>query len=284
MYRENNLIYKNEDKKVLISCENKLIEEFTIPPQVKYIESDAFKNCHLLKTLDFGTGFYLEELGENAFPEPSIEKIFPSERLNNIGPANFRNAVNIENLKSVTVRKEHSAIDFDTRFFAYIGPYGRVLLGCNLEEINFESVINDYFSIDGVLYSKDKNRSIIVFYPPAKKDKKFIIPSEIQEASYCALAGNPYLETLVLHKDFNLEDYRIMGCTSLKNICINSHKLDFNEFTNCPNLKYIICNSNFVMTDKCKKAVSNQNLIVGGKDDIIINIAKTFKEINELYK
>ena len=75
-----------------------------------------------------------------------------------------------------------------------------------------------------------------------------------------------------------------MGCTSLKNICINSHKLDFNEFTNCPNLKYIICNSNFVMTDKCKKAVSNQNLIVGGKDDIIINIAKTFKEINELYK
>ena len=152
MYRENNLIYENEDKKVLISCEDKLIEEFTIPPQIKYIESGAFKDCHLLKTLDFGTGFYLEGLGKNAFPEPSIEKIFPSERLNDINPFDFRNAVNTENLKSITVKKEHSALDFHINFFADIDEYGEVLFGHNLEEINFEGVIDDYFSIDGVCY------------------------------------------------------------------------------------------------------------------------------------
>ena len=284
MYREDNLIYESKDKKVLISCENKLIEEFTIPPQIRYIESGAFKDCHLLKTLDFGTGFYLERLSKDAFPEPSIEKIFPSERLNDIGPNNFRNAVNIENLKSVTVRKEHSALDFDINFFADIDEYGEVLFGHNLEEINFEGVIDDYFSIDGVWYLKGKGSfSTMLLYPPAKKDKKFIIPNEIREASYCAIAGNPYLETLVLHKDFIYENDMVVGCTSLKSIYMDSRELDFNEFTNCPNLKYIICNSDFVMSNDCKEAVSNQNLIVGKESDIIINTT-TFKEINELYK
>ena len=283
MYREDYLIYKSEDKKVLISCENKLIESFTIPPQVKYIESGAFKNCHLLKTLDFGTGFYLEELNEDAFPEPSIEKIFPSERLNNINPSDFRNAVNIENLKSVTVRKEHSSFDFSIHFFTHIGEYGKVLFGCNLEEINFEGIINSCFSIDGVWYSKAEDCPSIVLYPPAKKDKKFIMPNEIQKTYYYTIAGNPYLETLVLHKNFEFENNMVINCTSLKSIYIDNYKLDFGEFTNCPNLKYIICNSDFVMTDRCKEAVSKQGLIVGKKGDII-NTAKTFKEINELYK
>ena len=285
MYKEDSLIYENEDKKVLISCENKLIEEFTIPPQVRYIESGAFKNCHLLKTLDFRTEFYLEELGKDAFPEPSIEKIFPTERLNDISPSGFRDAVNIENLKSVTVRKEHSALDFNIEFFAHICEDGEIAYGHNLEEINFEGVINDYSSIDGVWYLKSKGGfSVMLLYPPAKKDKKFIMPSKTLGASYCAIAGNPYLETLVLHKDFVYEDGLVVGCASLKSIYMDSRELDFGEFTYCPNLKYIICNDDFVMSNDCKEAAANQNLIVGKKDDIIIDIAKTFKEINELYK
>lgn len=104
----------------------------------------------------------------------------------------------------------------------------------NLEKISVDADNQKYTSIDGVLYTKEKNR--LIGYPVNKSGTEFIAPSSINSINPAAFWNNKNLEKLTfsgklisighdafseMHKlsKFYYPSYNIDGVTSLLNEC-----------------------------------------------------------------
>ena len=66
----------------------------------------------------------------------------------------------------------------------------------SLTAINVDEANEEYCSVDGVLYSKDK--TVLVCYPAGKADKEFTIPDTVKEIGAYAFAWCYNLETLTI--------------------------------------------------------------------------------------
>ena len=78
---------------------------------------------------------------------------------------------------------------------------------------------NEYFSLDenGVLYNKDKTK--LVCYPAAKKNKTFAIPDSVKVVGNSAFCGNANLEEIIIPNSvIAIEDSAFEFCLSLKNL------------------------------------------------------------------
>ena len=71
--------------------------------------------------------------------------------------------------------------------------------GKKLESIEVSSKNKTYYSIDGVLFKKGKNGSILAQYPYGKKDSVYQVPEGITEIRMGALSEK-YLNTLIISK------------------------------------------------------------------------------------
>lgn len=264
-YKEGNFIYENESKKVLVECLDKEIKEFKLKKETKMILKGAFKNCKKLKKVDLSDNYI--RLETNAFPENSIEEIIVSD----INPG--INAINAENLLTIIFKDCHSI----TSDFFY---EDEKLKSSILENIIIKnpSSDNNNFSVNDIWYYGRKGESkTLIMYPPAKKDKIFVIPEGTETADVDAFLENPYIEKIIFPESFKYFNFvSINKCNNLKEIEIKAKNVVIEEdfIINCNALKTIIIDDSSEVYIKNIKRINFEDYI----------FSKSFKELNNYYK
>lgn len=131
-------------------------------------------------------GYPVVEIGENAFYEClNIESVVVSEKVKSIGVEAFAFC---ENLTDIYLPK--SVENLGEFAFSYC---------INLSNIEVADDNIYYSSLDGVLYSK--NKDVIILYPLAKEDTTFNLPDSVAMVSYYAFMHCLYLENIEVGGD-----------------------------------------------------------------------------------
>lgn len=124
---------------------------------------------------------------------------------NTVTNAEYKQLINMKNLIELNIPASFSMNQLLEGIFEEVHNVVYVPGGLSpmLERINVDKE-NEYLkSEDGVLYNKDG--SMLLLYPSAKKDKKFEIPEGVRSMN--SYSYNPYLEELVFQHGITLFQY-----------------------------------------------------------------------------
>lgn len=282
MYEENGIKYIDESKMFLVECLDKTIESFTFDKNTQMINKNAFKDCKLLRKVDFNNSDkkLLFPKDDFIFPENSIEEITITGRI--LDNVFFDRAVNMENIRIVNI----SASCGDDI------PYGDFF---ELDDLNiaYENKV-EYFNVEERINSatKAKNYSIngiwcvndeVVLYPQGRKDRIYQIPESILAGQDDTFFGNKYIEKIIFPENFDFSrSYSVIcSCPNLKSIVIKgkNKKIDKLFFRKCSKLEYIACDESIKFDIPLPKDVK----IMSIKEEAIIT-ESSFAKLNKLYK
>ncbi len=135
-----------------------------------------------------------------------------------------------ETLVSVTIPKNVEMISVDPFYNPFINS-------CNLKEINVNSENNNYTSVDGVLYNKDK--TLLICYPPSKEASSFTIPSTVKKIGVSAFLKNKNLESVKIPNGVTeLDTNAFCSCEKLKAVSLPDSitRMGGYVFSNCNEL------------------------------------------------
>lgn len=124
-------------------AEQKRISEFVIPKTVTTIGDHAFYNCHSLSKITLPSA--LTKIGSYAFYNTQLKKISIPNKVVSIGS------------------------------YAFGCDGSDVISMCTAVSVDKSN--KKYTAVDGVLYNKSQTK--LIYYPGAKKDKSFAIPSKV---------------------------------------------------------------------------------------------------------
>ncbi len=196
---------------------NMNLTKVTIPRQITSIGSQAFYGCSKLITVDFSAANSLTSIGSFAFgycTKLTKADLSGAKNLTSIGEYAFYGCHNME-----TVDLSQSA-KLETIDGAAFGDCSKV------KELNISSRNENFASVDGVLYSKDKTK--LVYWPLGKTP--ITIPSSVTYIGGYAFYGNQNLEKLEISKQITtIGQYAFAYCSNLESI----------DFSNAENLKTI---------------------------------------------
>lgn len=260
----------NQDS--IVRCNDISIKTFKNDKYTKIIETNAFKNCVNLKKITLTNNVHVEE---NAFPEPSIKEIV-------FGKCDivYPNTINAKNLEKITFLKTATKINSDIFFNDHVN------IAPKLKEIIIEEnglLEDEYakdFSRDGIWYQteKDTNETSIIFYPPAKTDKIFKVPSFVDMVDCQTFHFNHFIEKIIFPKNFKgtIDEVAFDNCDNLETIIFQDYiELDEKIFNKCPKLKIVMD-----INEPCKMC----DMDIIPLSDYIFNYAKSLKDINNFYK
>lgn len=166
-----------------------LIRKVVIEDGITSISNDAFCNHYLLESIEI----------------PDSVKV--------IGRGAFRNCTS---LRSITIPPGVTDIEysFPRCFF--------------LEEINVRQPNPKYYSVDGVLFNKDRE---LVLYPENKRDERYEVPEGTKTIKTSAFSNNRCLRELVLPEGMErLEDDSILGPEYVETLYIPASLTDLGEY------------------------------------------------------
>lgn len=148
------------------------------------------------------------------------------DSLTEIGFSAFGNCFNLETVNIPANLKT----SFDYSGLAYLYNY---------KEINVDDSNNQYSSLDGVLFNKNKTE--LIKYPQNKTDKSYTVPDTVKKIDSKAFYNNHYLETVKIPSSVKeIEIYAFADCLSLNNIDLNKiEKIGDYAFEKCNNLKTV---------------------------------------------
>lgn len=214
--------YTGNDKSVIIP--DKIYNK-----SVTSIENYAFQNCDSIKNVVMSDS--ITSIGEQAFSNcNSLESISISKNLTSISSDAFYNCTNLAsisipdsvieiywaafknctNLRSVNLSKSVRNI------------YDSAFEDCpNIEEFVVDNENSSFASIDGVLF--DKEKTILIKYPPAKSDTSYIVPSTVCGIGFDAFryCNNLTEITISDNTDEMLYNLSFGGCRNLTAINAN---------------------------------------------------------------
>lgn len=107
----------------------------------------------------------------------------------------------------------------------------------NIERCNALDNNDNYTSVDGVLYSK--NKSILKYYPRGKTAKIFEVPNYVTTIENSAFNHHPYIERVVLSNNIDfISRYAFYNCHALTKIVVPEMVTTIKRyaFYNCSNL------------------------------------------------
>ena len=186
----------------------------TIPNSVTWIGSRAFGYCTSLKSITIPDSVW--KIDDYTFRGcTSLASVTIPDSVWNIGNYTFSGCTSLTN---ITLSDS-------------VGEIGRCAFeGCtSLTAINVATGNQNYVSVNGVLFYKDK--TTIICYPAGKKDKSYNIPSSVK----------------------NISGYAFSGCVNLQNVKIpdGMTKIDERAFSNCTSLTSITIPDNITSIGEC---------------------------------
>ena len=229
---EENTVYSS-DNGVLFSKDKTILyrylfakhgTEYSVPEGVKQIWNSAFYYCRALRKITLPSS--LKIIGDSAFLFCYYLGVinFP-ESLETIGRRAFQNC---ERLYDIKIPASVSSIGF--RAFSGCTMFGNI----SVDENN-----NDYISIDGVLFDKQKTK--LIQYPVRKSDRYYMIPFGVQEI--CAGAfSNSQLSLIMIPPTVTvIGEFAFSECRNITSITIppSVTEIEMYAFTYCRSLTSI---------------------------------------------
>ncbi len=148
------------------------------------------------------------------------------DSLNELGFSAFGNCFNLETI--------NIPANLNTSF-----GYSGLQYLYNYKEISVDSDNEQYTSVDGVLFNKDKTE--LIKYPQNKTDKIYTVPDTVKNIYSKAFYENHYLESVEIPssvKEIGMDAFG--NCSSLISIDLNKiEKIDDYAFEKCNNLKTV---------------------------------------------
>ena len=202
--------------------------EITLPDTITDIRTMAFYNCAYLQSLTLPQS--VKSIGNNAFDSCTGLETIDLGGAETIGLSVFYGCTS---LRKVTISGSCTEItlngDGDLPFIDTPA----------LEEIIVTDGNGSYSSENGVLYNKDK--TILLTYPPAKADKKFKAPASVKEIAQSAFYNSSKLEEVDISNVTTINTYAFEGCTSLKKVKLSKEltSIGVDAFFDCTSLKQL---------------------------------------------
>lgn len=196
-------VFSKDKTEIIQYATGKDDEAYKIPNTVDRIAYYAFEGAGLISVeipnsvtiINEGAFFNCPELTSVILPNSALK----------IGIDAFRKC---ERMQNIFIPELVSEIGYD------------VFYQCkNLSSIFVDKNNENYSSKDGILF--DKNQTKLIFYPPAKKDVKYIIPESVTSLEGHSFAGNIFIKSLELGKDVDNLEYGALFCgDNLKEIVV----------------------------------------------------------------
>lgn len=184
-------------------------------------------------------GKHVAFLGENAFANNSnIKKIvftgMTSGTYKLYLPKNRTVFNNLPNLTSITFPYEtHNRMTDDSKSPGNDTFYTLIVNCPKLSSVDFTDKVNsDYsssmltmFSVDGVVLSRQSTSTVdsnLVYYPPAKTNSSYTVPSRVISVEKFAFNNNPYIKTIHFTATTSYVTWNFLGCNNLSSFTVDS--------------------------------------------------------------
>lgn len=229
------------------------LTKVTIPNTVTTIGGYAFYNCYNISELVIPPS--VTTIGDYAFYNcKAVNGFVIPDGVTEIGSSTFENCTGIT---AINIPKSVSKIG------------SRTFYNCEkLESITVDSENQFYCSSNGVLYNKDT--TILIAYPIAKKDTTYNIIDSVENITSYAFAKNQSLQTLVLPSSLKtiglhafencgisgtlivpegtttISNYAFMNCHKLEKVDLPTtiNSIGYDAFYNCSKLSEAIIRNN----------------------------------------
>lgn len=240
------------------------LESCKLPISINYLAEGTFKDCTSLTSIDLPSSVIY--IGEHAFENcTALKDIDLSNNILKIDYYAFGGCTNLLRINLPQNLKQLNNYAF---------------MNCSsLEAIVSHNMSNHFISIDGVLFNKQK--TILIKYPEAKKGRTYTIPNGVEHIGIYALSKCSNLEEVILSDTvIEIGDMAFLGSKNLSKIHMSENLKIIGEslFDGCISLKEITIPSNvkeikdfvFIQDLKSLKAIHSK---ITNLNDVIISSA-----------
>lgn len=208
---------------VFNSC--KALTSIRLPKELTVLGESSFADCVSLKSIDIPV--HVTKIDDMVFNGCiSLEYVDIKNKVTKIGKYAFKDCKSLEKIE----------IPRSVNFIG-IGPFR----GCtDLKEINVESSSRYFKSVDNVLFNK--NKSVLVSFPPRKELTRYEIPDSVTEIRAWAFCDCQSLEEIIIPDSVTeIGEGAFYQCDSLRQVVIpdSVDKIDDTAFRGCTNLERV---------------------------------------------
>ena len=260
------------------------LTSITIPNSVTEIDWGAFKGCSSLTSITIPNS--VTEIGDYAFYGcTNLTNITIPDSVTGIGNSAFSGCTS---LTSITIPNDVTSIGVDafsgcTSLASITIPDGVTRIGgsafsgcTSLTAIDVEVGNNNYTSVNGVLFNKDKTE--LICYPARKKGNNYKIPDGVTWIGGGAFSGCSNLTSITIPNSVTyIPDDAFSGCTSLSSITIPDGVTSIGNlaFKDCTSLASVTIPSSVTETGYCAfsgcTSLTAINVATGNQNYVSVN-------------